>query len=531
MKRFSLTLIAVGLIGLIGLMVVGCGQSVPQVSTTSSQPKGLTIRGIVFGQNQSGKQAQPLAGAILYLAGDKVNKTTVSDADGQYSFTDLPSNNTGSSSGGYTIIATREGYQRTIYANLKFGSDSAAPVPDNSVMTEDIIMINNPVVLEISPYPGATIEAGVNTITIQFNEAMDASSVRPRISSWGLRTFAIADTQTLTTTWSADSKTLYVTTGALYPNLFYCFRVDDNTTAKDLAGNLLDTTGSGSGWGAGGLSVTVYNNTWEANNYNYRTASGGAPGAPTGVLLTVNTATVIDYSDVSTAGNPVDLSWLAPASGLVTGYKVYVGASSSGPWEWLYETNLGQNTTTANTFHSTVIRVNDALYGTGTTSLPNADCIKQLAFVTTPVYFKVVAFNGEGETAATAVATRDATKPTLTLLTSADRNAANVGVPAALAAALTDFSAGASLNLGCYVVFSEPMIVGTLTDPTKYTVDTGQTVTGATVVYNSGGTCVVQLTFGTAIAPVTSQVTVLTTGPADLSGNVMNSTNNVARID
>jgi hypothetical protein len=210
MKRFLLALIAVGLIGLTGLMVAGCGQSVPQVSTTSSQPKGLTIRGTVYGYNLSWNRDLPLAGVILFLSGDKVNKTTTTNAAGEYSFTDLPSNNVGSGSSGYNIVATKEGYQRHIVTGLTFGSDSTAPVPDNSVLTQDIAMMNNPIVMNISPYPGATIEAGVNTIAIQFNEAMDASSVRPLLRSWGLRTFAIADTQTFTTTWSADSKTLYI---------------------------------------------------------------------------------------------------------------------------------------------------------------------------------------------------------------------------------------------------------------------------------------------------------------------------------
>jgi len=525
MKRFSLMFVAVGLIGLTGLMVAGCGQAIPQVSTTSSQPKGLTIRGIVFGENLSGNQSVPLAGAILYLAGDKVNKTTVSDADGQYSFTDLPSNNTSSGSGGYTIIATREGYQRTIIARLKFGSDSTAPVPDNSVMTEDITMINNPVVMDISPIPGATIEAGVNTIMVQFNEAMDASSVRPALTSQGMRSFAIADTQTLTTTWSADSKTLYITTGALLANKFYRFMLDPGIIAKDLAGNLVDTTGSGDGWGAGGLSVSIYNNTWESHSYDYRTASGGAPGAPTGILLTVHDLATIDYWDVNLT-NSVDLSWLAPSSGVISGYRVYGSTGSSGPWALLDDAG-GRNTDTI-----LVTDVNDALYG----GRYNADCIRQLAFVTDTVYFRVAAYNAEGETTSETVAMRDSVKPTITAAPAAvDRNPANAGI-ASVYAALTNFAdaaAAATLNKGCYVRFSEPMNLATLTDPTKYTITSGSspTVTAATVVFNDNGVTIVKLDFSVAIAaPMTDTVTVSTSGPTDLSNNVMSSTGNTATI-
>jgi hypothetical protein len=313
----------------------------------------------------------------------------------------------------------------------------------------------------------------------------------------------------------------------LLANEFYRFEVDPDYIAKDLAGNLLDITGSGDGWGAGGLTSEVYNNSGGSpQNYDYRTASGGAPGAPTGVLLTVNNKTVIDYADAANGSNKVNLAWLAPSSGAITAYKVYVGKSSSGPWERIAD-DAGNYFIEANFFSSEVTDVNEALYG----DMYNADCLKMLAFVTDPVYFKVVAFNGEGETAATAVATRDAVKPTVpgapaggAYQNPGDAALVALGFPASLAAALPNY---ASSNLGCYIAFSEPMNLASLTDTTKYTPGTGS-VNGATVVYNSEGLTLVKLTFDTANV-LGSTVTVATDGPVDLSGNVMNSTGNVNR--
>jgi len=514
MKRLIACLVLLGLVVSVGLIVTSCGQAVPTISTSSSQPKGLTIRGTVYSQvktstgNATG-QGAPLVGVTLYLSGDQVSKVTTSDANGQYVFTDLPSNNTGVSSVGYNLVVTKDGYQRTmIVSGLNFGSVLGAPVSDNSVLTQDINLIDRPVVLSISPSLGTTIEAAAKTFAVAFNEAMDQASVRPTLVSRGIRATSVVDTPTLTCTWSADSKTLYATSGALLANKAYRLAVDPSATARDLTGNLLDTLGTINT--SGGMVDTAYNG---AAAYDYRTASGGAPGAPTGVMLSVFNKTTIDYADVTIAANrAVDLSWLAPASGSVSKYRVSVSNGASGPWAFLADATLPNNSLT-----SSVVAVNDALYGaTGT----NKNTDQQLAFVTDTVYFKVEAVNAEGATAATVVATRDATSPTITL---ADRVSATVGVPAAYAQNLTDFTAvGTTLNKGCYIVFSEPMNPSTLTTVGKYTISDGTVVNGATVVYNSGGASVVQLTFATALTnPTVGTVTAsATSGPLDLSGNV-----------
>ena len=49
MKKTAVLLIGISLLMVLGYVVTGCGQATPQISTSSSQPKGLTIRGTVYG--------------------------------------------------------------------------------------------------------------------------------------------------------------------------------------------------------------------------------------------------------------------------------------------------------------------------------------------------------------------------------------------------------------------------------------------------------------------------------------------------
>lgn len=507
--------------------LIGCGQTTPQIKTevtTTPQPQGLTIRGAVYGNTIDGNCGNPLSEVVVILngsgptaAGVKAalavyTNVTTTDAKGQFVFTDLPEGSY-SWSDGFTIVATKEGYQRFIQSGI--GMSGLDPLPDNSEINVDIAMDGDPVVLSISPVPGTTIEAAVQTIAVAFNEAMDPSTVRPALTSQGMRTFAIADTQPLTTTWSADGKILYITTGALLANKRYQLEVDPSGIAKDASGYALEASAPTN---SGGLDNTIYNQT--SADYYYRTASGGAPGAPTGVLLTVNNQTAIDYSDADSS-HYVDLSWLAPASGVISGYKIYVSNSSSGPWALLDDDIVRNTDSITNT------KVNQVLYG----AFYNADSIRQMAFVTDTVYFRIAAINAEGETTSETVAMRDSVKPTITTHTGAvDRNPNVVGI-GSVYMALTNFAlTGATLNKGCYIAFSEPMNPASLTNPTKYTLSTG-TVTSATVVFNDNGVTVVQLVFSGAINPGVDTVTVSTSGPVDLSGNVMSGTGNSRAIN
>ncbi|MFA4967326.1 MAG: Ig-like domain-containing protein, partial [Candidatus Margulisiibacteriota bacterium] len=506
-KMFVLLVLAVVAMG----ALVGCGQQTPTVNTTSSQPKGLTIRGTVYGLTIDGNRGNPIAGATLVLNGGAAVSvsgvkslaasyltTTVTGSNGEFVFTDLPQS--AYYYYGFTVVATKDGYQRNITEDIAL--TGLTPLPENAEVTVNIDMDGNPAVLSISPMPGTTIEAAAKTIVVAFNEAMDRSSVRPTLTTKGIRTYAIGDTQTLTTTWSADSKILYITTGTLLANQTYNLKLDPSSVAKDVSGYLLETSPPSD---SGGLDSTTYNAT--VSDFYYRTASSGVPGAPTGLLLTVNNTTEVNYSDVDGGAEAVNLSWLAPSSGSITGYKVYVSPSASGPWALLSSASV--NTLTSNTTN-----VNTALYG----SMYNADCIRQLAFVNDAVYFSVIAYNGEGEGSGVTTSKRDSVKPTITTLTGAvDRNPATVGIP--IVGPTNYETAGATLNMGCYIAFSEPMNTSTLTDAAKYTLSTGGPVVSATVKYSSGGLTVVELASTTAITPAVTTVTVeaSTSGPTDIS--------------
>jgi hypothetical protein len=151
-----------------------------------------------------------------------------------------------------------------------------------------------------------------------------------------------------------------------------------------------------------------------------------------------------------------------------------------------------------------------------------------MAFVTDAVHFKVVAYNPEGESTGVATSERDAVKPSVTW---APQDPTTLGI-GNVGNSLPDYSAAANLNMGCYIVFQEggagePMDVSTLEDTTKYTPSSSSIAT-AKVVYNSGGTTVVQITFAAAVAPG-GTVQVLS-GPADLSGNTIDTTADTATI-
>ena len=544
MKRLVVILVAVCMIGSVAILISGCGQTTPQIKTevsTVPQPKGLTIRGTVYVEGLSGNLKNPLAGVALTLNGGVVTadgratytRVTTSDANGGYVFTDLPQSAAGVSiaqvatiqgqspftPSGNTIVAVKDGYQRQITSNISLSGSK--PLSDNSEINVDIVMSSNPIVLSMSPLPGSTIEAAANTIVVNFNEAMDKPTVRPELNCEGVRDYAIGDTQTLTCTWSADSKTLYVTTGSLLPNKVYQLMIDPNNIAKDVDGYTLDTNG---GYNAGGLSQYIYNGSYgEGYYYVYRTSSGGAPDAPTGVLLTVDTKNKIDFNDVVSYSNPVKLSWLAPVTGsLPSGYKIYISNSATGPWE-----QLGDSVT-ENRFNSTILDVNRAIYGPYWDI--NTSYIKQLAFVVDTVYFKVVAFNAEGEGASAVVSMRDSVGPSIRTVAMTPSAA---GIPWEIASALPYyFDGGSATYEGCYVQFTEPMDPDSLTDVTKYTISSGQTVESAALVYENNGVYVAQLTFSASVEPNVNVLTVeaISTGPKDLSGNMIDATGNTAII-
>lgn len=503
MRKFLALVLIVGMVG----FIAGCGQQATEIKSTIPQPENLTIRGTVRGLNNSGVVGDPIEGTFLKLDGDSISRTAQTDVNGDYAFEGLPE-------GTYIITATKEGFQRNIGAAVVLSTPVAgAPVSSNDYeVVNDIGMVNLPVILSISPDLGTVVSAATLEITVVFNEAMETASVIPAFAPNGLRAFDMGDNQGVISTWSSDNKTLTITTtGPLLANKYYGLAVDSAGTAQDVDGNILDVTG-GAGTGGGGLLVALYNNI---AGVSYRTASGGAPSAPTNLRLSVNGTTEVDYLDVNGGGEAVNLWWLATtATSEITGYNIWIAPSASGPWSYL-------NTSSVNYLASTTNAINTALYG-ATWSTVNATCVKQLAFVTTPVHFKVVAFNGEGESAGATASERDVIGPSVA---GAVRSPGGIpNLPAGIASALRDYNIGdGHQNDGCYVYFSEPMDLTTVTDNNDYR--SNNVAASATVVYNGFSTTnapltVVELTFAAQLVPLTYPLTVEASGGVlDLSGN------------
>jgi len=550
MKKILALVIGISLVAALGIVLSGCGQQTPSISTSSNQPKGLTIRGTVFGTTYFWDtsysayeilRGTSLAGVVLTLSGNSVNKTTTTDSKGEYVFTDLPQNAGGvsqSNTTGYTIVATKEGYQRMMAPTAI--SSSSGPLPDNSEVTLDIDMKDQPVVLSMSPSPGTTVEAGPLSVTVQFNEAMDPTSVRPSITASGLRTFAVGDILSLTTSWSNNNKTLVITSGSLLPNQTYYLQLDPGSTAKDASGNILDSLQGPYYYdtGSGGISWQIYNGLIYASgwipdpNKYYRTASGGVLGAPSNISVTLNNLLPADadFSDVITGGNNVRLHWDTPTSGQITGYRAYVSLSSSGPWN-LFDTI----TDGSNQSDKTISSVNTSIFGTDSV---DPVCYNKWAFENNKIYFRVVAFNGEGESSAATAEAREGKGPQIDNKAYSGRSGGG-GFAAQLLnnyyylPALTD---GTDTKVA-YIAFYEPINALTVT-ATNFAYSAG-TITKAALLTSSSGNLtaswgtnvysVVKLTSDTAFSA--SDLITVEAGVKDLAGNpVVTGTGDTATI-
>ncbi len=474
MRRLLSFVLIVGLVA----MVAGCGQQTPEIKNSIPKPEGLIIRGTVRGEtidNSGGMTdtGDPLAGVVLVLDGQSTNKTDTTDSNGDYSFTGL-------GEGVYIVTATLEGYQRNIGGTVTIGG-GLQPTSDNTEIVNDILMINEPVVLTISPDSTTTVEAAALTITVGFNEAMDPSTVRPTLVDSGLRAVAIADNQSLTTAWSADGKTLTLTTGALLANRTYTLNLDPGTTARDAAGIPLDTTGGGN-TGGGGLRTGLY------TGVVYRAASGGAPGAPTGLQAIVNTkvigVTALDYGDAIAGNESIRLTWNSPTSGQVTGYRVYVSCSS-GPYLLLRDAStvnwptIGQVTT--NTLLAEVDDINFTIKGvsvqTGGNYPGGVDpvCRGNAMLINDKACFRVVAYNAEGESSAATAEAQDATGPTLN--PTADYGPAPLTNGYALPAVAD--------NTQAYIAFQEPVNLTSAGTASNYSLSGGANIQSVTALTSS----------------------------------------------
>ncbi|MDD5383050.1 MAG: Ig-like domain-containing protein [Candidatus Margulisbacteria bacterium] len=409
-KRYIAALLAVVALALGARYLLGCGQGNPEVITKAAQPEGLSIQGttyhmIPFYDTPSAswqlKRGSPLAGVTLYLSGQSGTSVASSNNNGEYLFTNLQQNPAGSN--GYTIVASKEGYQRLMISGVTFTGQ--IPLPDNSIITQDIEMNPRPVVLAITPFPGATIEAAILTVTVEFSKAMDTSTVMPSFSPVAFRTFGAGNAANVTSTWSNQNKTLTVKTGQLLANMFYRLVVDSYSSIKDASGNPLDPlmVYGPNDTGSEGLPSDVYNGS--SLNWSYRTRSGGVPGAPGNFSLSVSgePSASFNFQEVMLAGfQGVRFHWDRPA-GNISGYKLYASASLSGAWNLMTLLNASENY-----YVCSPQGVNNAIFGS---TMVDPVGTGRYAMVNGRAYFKVVAYNGDGEGAGATLEAQDSIPP------------------------------------------------------------------------------------------------------------------------
>jgi len=378
MKRILGLTIGICLIGTLGFMVTGCGQATPTVQTGTPQPSGLSIRGTVYTKTLSGTRGNPIAGAVVSLSGDSASKTTTTDANGEYVISGIPD-------GSYILVVTAEGHKRS-RTSVTIKPESGVPA-DNTITVEDIQLESNPIITSYSPTPNSVISQNP-TFVVTFNEAMDTSTVIPWLTAAGVRSFALSGNTVPLRTSMPDGKTLIITPeAALALNQVYTLSINPGTTAKDTAGYPLEATGDQA------LAATV----------DYRVTTGGVPGSPEGVALnyyksgisktlTSDATSGIDFSDIVGMGwnDYLKLYWNPPSSGgAVTGYRIYASLDGSN------YVLLG--TSTENYYSFSVDGLLSALFGT--TSIDPIST-QNFPLINKPVYFKVVAYNGDGESAA-----------------------------------------------------------------------------------------------------------------------------------
>ncbi|MGB9613618.1 MAG: Ig-like domain-containing protein, partial [Candidatus Margulisiibacteriota bacterium] len=310
------------------------------------------------------------------------------------------------------------------------------------------------------------------------NEAMDASTIIPSLSPAGIRTFASGDTIPLATTL-VDGKTLIITPEAtLVPNQRYTLSIDPNTTARDTAGYPLSTLGEQA----------------QKSSQSYRVTTGGLPGTPEGVtlsyydpfggvtrILTSDAATGIDFTHINNLWSGfLRLYWNPPSDGgPVTGYRVYAAIDSDSASNYVL---LGETTNNYWSFPSKGSGgLVNALFGT-----ENIDPVatKNYPLINKAVYFKVVAYNGDGEgSAASTSGLKELVGPKLD--TKAFSGRTGGGFTAAVQNNnyyLAGLKAGTDTKIA-YIAFNEPVDPSTITAG-NFTHSAG-TVTGATLLTSS----------------------------------------------
>ncbi len=281
------------------LFVIGCGQSSnPTVSISGGQPSGYSIQGTVSNGQLNANYAV-LSGATVVLSG-AIEEKVVSDLNGRYIFNNLKP-------GSYSLMVTKEGYQQ-VKTTVGFQPDA----PDNTVLTEDVPLLDNPVILSVVFDNNISPEA----VIVTFNEPMDISTVLAKIEYAGMRAAGVSASGAISMdkSWDADNRVLTLKPrGGFVPGANYRVTISGPSGSyydiKDKAGNQ--------------LYPTNLSNVNLGAQYN-----GSAPADAPANLKAVST---IDYINcIYGSSNQIGLSWDAVPG--ATAYNLYC-SYNGGPFQ------------------------------------------------------------------------------------------------------------------------------------------------------------------------------------------------------
>jgi len=517
MRKTVTGLLLLLLLAAVAAMVAGCGQISQQVNGYQVQPSGVTVRGTIFRWLYSGTNTPTIVnhygnvvvGAYVALDGNGSVWNARTDSNGEYSFAGVPD-------GQYQLYASAEGFLHQVPVYFYIGStytsnitikSSSMTAANNTVYTvpNAYWFDEHPWIVSYSPQPGSII-SNTQSFTVTFCESMDVSTVRWALVPQGLRTYSVGDTANVTLSWSADERSVTITpVGSLASNESYRLLLNpDGHVALDKRGVPLNTGGAG-------FDQTL--NTFA----DYRTPAGGVPSAPSNLSVVVNgkTTSEINYSDVISSGNTVALSWNPSGSGNITGYRVYVAREGSTlNFSTLEAASLSTNVTDVDYFTTSIAKVIKAVYNGQTDPIGSGN----YPFINTAIHFKVVAFNGDGESAPAEASAKDSVGPTL--YNPASPTPPYTGGPWMNNAIIPPVYAGETNRR--YIAFTEPIDPSTIVAG-NFSITGGLSITSVRPigsVNNPGGiSSIVEIVASGNL--YTGAQTLTVSGVKDLAGNVI----------